>query len=334
METIDQFVGLEQDWADYITNIEMRETPFLDWLSVGSKPVNPRFNYQAEKFRNPRSNSHVDGKPFGEPFSAGDSRVQLDALIQWFDHGVSVSKLSQDVSSNSAIADELAREIPKAMKEMAQDMEVNFLEDNDHRVDNRTVGYLTRGVGSWVSNTAQALYPVDVNFRPPAASIGTTTWATITEDNIRDILTSIWEQSKSSEMVTAFSGSTAMRGLADFQYRVPNSAFTGGTFTTNPTLKREFKDKTISRTVRGYEGDFFDVEFVPTPWLVKLTGAAAVQRSRVYFLHRSKWEIRWNQKPRVYRPEFKGGSYEAFMDCLAMLVCKNPASEGKLAPTS
>jgi hypothetical protein len=46
------------------------------------------------------------------------------------------------------------------------------------------------------------------------------------------------------------------------------------------------------------------------------------------------WELRWNQKPAVYRPEFKGGSYEAAMDAIAMLVCKNPRGEGKYAPTS
>lgn len=332
METIDQFVGLEQQWADYITNVEMRETPFLDWLSVGSKPVNPRFNYQAEKFRTPRRNAHVDGKPFAEPFSAGDSRAQLDALIQWFDHGVSVSKLSQDVSSNAAVADELAHEIPKAIKEMGQDMEVNFLEDNDHRVDNRTDGYLTRGVGSWVASGAQALYPVDANFRPPAASIDVTAWSAMPEDTLRALLTSIWETAKSSEMVTAFGGSTAIRGLSDFQYRLPGS--TAAAPTVNPAVQRSFKDQAITRAIRRYEGDFFDVEFVPTPWLVALTGSSAVRKGRVYFLHRSKWEIRWNQKPRVYRPEFKGGSYEAFMDALAMLVCKNPAAEGKMAPTA
>ena len=50
METIDQLVGNQEDWAQYVTNIEMRETPFLDWLPTGDKPVNPLFNFQAERF--------------------------------------------------------------------------------------------------------------------------------------------------------------------------------------------------------------------------------------------------------------------------------------------
>ncbi len=332
METIDQFVGLEQDWANYITNVEMRETPFLDWLSVGTKPVNPRFNYQAERFRTPRANSHVDGKPFNEPYSAGDSRAQLDALIQWFDSGVSVSKLSQDVTSNAAIADELAHEIPKMMKEVAQDIEVNFLDDHDHRVDNKVVGYRTRAVGSWIASSQQALYPVDTNFLPGAAQIVSTSWSAIAEDEIRTLVQGIWQVAKSSEPLTAFAGSNAMKGLSDWQYRLPGS--TAAAIVVNPAVKREFKDKTISRAVRMWEGDLMDVEFVPTPWLANLTGSATVQRGRVYYLHRSKWEVRWNQKPRVYKPEFKGGSYEAFMDTLLMLVCKNPAAEGKQNPST
>jgi hypothetical protein len=328
LKTIDQLVGNQEDWAQYVTNIEMRETPYLDWLPTGDKPVNPLFSYQAERFRTPRRNAHVDGKPFSEPYSAGDSRAQLKALIQWFDHGVSVSKLTQDVTNIAGIADELAREIPKALKEMSSDMEVNFLEDNDHREDNKVVGYLTRGVGSWMSTSAQALYPVDSNFRPPSASVITTAWSSVTEDGVRGMLQSIWEETKSNEMLTAWAGSDAIKGISDWQHRIPSSAST-----VNPAVKRTFKDKTITRAVRHYEGDFMDVEYVPNPWLVFLTGSASARKGRVYYQHRSKWEIRWNQKPRVYRPEFKGGSYEAFMDAIVMQVCKNPRGEGMHAPT-
>lgn len=331
METIDQLVGNQEDWAQYVTNIEMRDSVFLDWLPVGDKPVNPLFNFQAERFRTPRRNSHVDGKPFSEPFSAGDSRTQLKALIQWFDHGVSVSKLSQDVSNIAGISDELAREIPKALKELGTDMEVNFLEDNDGREDNKVLGYLSRAVGSWLGTGAQNLYSVDANFRPPTASVVSTAIAALTEDAVRAQLQSVWEESKSSEKLTTFAGSDAIKLISDWQYRLPNS--NAGAPVVNPAVKVSFKDQTVTRTVRNYEGDFMDVEFVPSPWLVFLSGTASARKGRMYHLHRSKWELRWNQKPRVYKPEFKGGSYEAFMDALAMLVCKNPRAEAMNNPT-
>jgi len=330
METIDQLVGLEQDWANYITNVEMREHVFLDWLPVGSKPVNPLFQYQVENYRAPRENRHVDGQPWKEPASAGEGRAKVIALLQWFENGISVSKLTQDVSSDPAITDQLAYEIPKALKEMATDMEVAFLEDYDCLEDNKVTGYRTRGVGSWLASTAQAKYPVAAAYLLPAASTVATTTANRTEDELRVILQSIWEETKASEDIDAFGGSDVIKTLGNFQYRLPSS-----NSTAQSTFTRTLKDQTLNRTVRRYEGDFQNVSFLPEPWLVKLSSAVAnVQKGRCYLLHRSKWEVRWNQKPRVYKPEFKGGSYEAFMDCLAMLVCRNPRGEGKIAPTA
>jgi hypothetical protein len=328
METLDNLVGNQEDWANFITNVEMRETPFLDWLPVGDKPVNALFNYQADAFRAARVNSHVDGQPWANFNSAGDKRGRLKALIQWFDNGVSVSRLTQDVTNIAGVEDELAREIPKCLKEMATDMEAAFQDDQDGREDDKTQGYLTRGVGSWISSTAQALYPVATAFLTPAASIDTTAIASQTEDGVRNMLASMWRQCKSKEEVTGFVGETLKRKFSDFQFYVPSSTTT----TANNTFNQLGKDMVLQRAIDTYKGDFMPVNLVLQPWLVTLTGTASAQKGRGHFLHRSKWQLRWNSKPKVYKPEFKGGSYEAAMDAIVMLVCKNPQGEGKLNP--
>lgn len=331
MQTYENLVGNQEDWANYITNVEMRDTPFLDWLPVGDKPVNVLLSYQAEKFRDPRDNSHVDGKPWSSFASAGDSRGRLKALVQWFDNGSSISKLSQDVSNIAGVTDELAREIPKDLKEMATDIEVAMCEDNDCREDNKTQGYKTRAVGSWIASSAQSLYPVPTDFLTPSGSIDTTANASVTEDIVQNVLGSMWRQCKSKEPVAAFIGETLKRRFGLFQFYLPSSASTQA---SGVQFTQMSKDKTITRAIDRYEGDFMPVDLMLTPWLVALTGSAAVQKGRGYFLHRSMWEVRWNQKPKVYRPEFKGGSYEVAMDAILMLVCKNPMAEGKLAPAS
>ncbi len=338
MLTIDNFIGKQEDWAAYITNVEMMLTPFLDWLPEGSKPVNPRFDYQAERFRNPRRNAHVDGKPWSEPYSAGDSRAQLSALIQWLDTGTSVSLLSQDVTNNKAIPDELSHDVPKMMKEMSRDAEANFLDDNDQQVGDKVNPYMCRSVGNWLGITAQTVLPVDSNFAVPAASRDTTPWSSQTEDNVRNVAQSIWEESNADENVTVFCGSTAAMGMGDFQYRLPGS--TKAAPVVNATLQRTFKDKTLSRAVRHIEGDFFDLDIMPTRFLSYFTNAGATanavaaRRGRAYFLHQSRWEVRWNQQPKAFVPPFAGGSYETFAYMILMLVCKNPRAEGALAPTT
>jgi hypothetical protein len=88
------------------------------------------------------------------------------------------------------------------------------------------------------------------------------------------------------------------------------------------------------RSVDTYHGDYGPVTLVLDYFLAALNGTTIQQNWRGYLLHRDMWELRWNQKPKVYKPEFKGGSYEAAMDAIVMLVCKNPMGEGKIAPTA
>jgi hypothetical protein len=83
-----------------------------------------------------------------------------------------------------------------------------------------------------------------------------------------------------------------------------------------------------------YSSDFGPVDLVLNYWINAVDGTATTQAWTGYFLHQSRWELRWNQKPRVYKPEFKGGGYEAAMDAICMLCCLNPKAEGKYAPTS
>jgi len=330
MLTVENLVGKQEDWASYITNVEMREQPFLDWLPVGNKPVNPLYDYQAEKFRTPRKNSHVDGKPWEAFNAAGDNRGRLKALVQWLDNTTSVSKLTQDVTQDAAVEDQLAYDIPKSLKEMGSDAEVNMLDDHDGREDNKVEGYLTRSAHSWLSPTAQGLYPVPEAFRPPAASIvAGTTVAAATEDTFRDLMASQWRQCKSKEPLDAFLGESLKRKFSDFQFYLPTSAATQA---SGVNFQQSGKDGTIIRSVDHYQGDFMPVRLILTPWHAGLTGTATKIAGRGLFLHRSKWELRWNQKPKVYRPEFKGGSYEAAMDMILMLVCKNQLGEGEFNP--
>src|SRR6202007_1025854 len=117
--------------------------------------------------------------------------------------------------------------------------------------------------------------------------------------------------------VTAFVGPKLKRAFANFQFYLPSST---STQTTSGGFYQEGTSKDIVRSVDTYHGDYGAVTLVLDWWLANLTGTTAAQNFRGYFLHQNMWELRWNQKPKVYRPEFKGGSYEAAMDAILMLV--------------
>lgn len=338
-------VGNQEDWANMITNVEMAETPFLDWLPVGDQPVNVLYNYQAEKYDDPVDNAHIDGKPVVGFQSAGDGRAGLKALIQYFIKTTSVTRLHQDVSNIAGVEDELARDMVKRTKELARDIEVAFLEDNDHQEDTGSQGYKTRGVGSWVSSSAQTLYPVNSNFRPPSASISTTASSSLTETVILDILESMGGVTKSKTPITAFIGQKAKRAFNNIPLFTPGSVLVGGSPTGASGVVYNKNGKTIDRVFERYMTDFGPVDVPGISWYnVFLTGSATARAYRTYFLHQNMWELRWGPgangsgaksgKPTWFRKEYQGGAYEAFCETLAMLVCKNPKGEGKYAPTA
>lgn len=337
-------VGNQEDWGNMITNVEMAETPFLDWLPTGDKPVNVLYNYQAEKYDDPVENAHIDGKPVVGFQSAGDGRGQLKALIQYFTKTSSVKRLHQDVSNIAGIADELSKDIVKRTKELARDIEVAFLGDADHQEDNGAQGYKTRGVGSWISSSAQTLYPVPSDFRTPSASISTTASASLTESTILDILESMGGVTKTNAPITAFPGQKAKRAFNNIPLFTPSSTLVGGSPTGASGVVYNKNGKTIDRVFERYNTDFGPVDMPGISWYnIFLTGTATARAYCTYFLHQAMWELRWgpgaegksaNGKPTWFQKKYEGGAYEAFCESLAMLVCKNPRGEGKYAPTS
>jgi hypothetical protein len=213
---------------------------------------------------------------------------------------------------------------------MATDAEAAFGSDNDSREDNKVQGYLTRGMGEWIKATAQAHAPVPAGFRTPAAAIDTTATASVDEDDIRNVLQEMHVQSKSAEDMDGFVGIGLKRRFADFPNYLPSSNSTQASGIVHEAMY----NKEIMRQVDVYKTDAGTLRLHPHFWLAAFNPSAVVQQNRGYFLHRSRWELRWNQKPKVYRPEFKGGSYEVALDMILMLCAKNVRAEGKIAPTA
>lgn len=328
-------IGKQEDWANFITNVEAESAPFMDWLPLGDKPVNVLHDYQAEAYRDPVDNSHVDGKPVTGFLSAGDSRAQLKALVQYFTKAAAASTLHQDVTNIAGVSDELAREINKSTYELTTDMEAAFLEDNDHREDDTTQGYKTRGVFSWVSSAAQSLYPVNAAFRPPSASCITTATGSITEDAILSVLESMGTTAKAAKPMTAFCGYKAKRVFNNMPLFTPASVLVGGSPTGSTGVVYNKGDgKEVGRVAERYLTDYGVLD-LKISWRNVFFSATAIEKQyTTAFLHRDMWELRWNKKPQWMRKAYEGGAHEAFCEAITMLVCKNPKAEGKWQPTT
>ena len=198
----EQVVGVQQDWANVVTNVQMVDTPFLGWLPVGKAPVQPERLYQADTFRTPITNAHPDGVPVIGAKSAGENRKQLRSLIQYMTKAANVTKLTQDYGNQAGVADELAREITNQTKELSKDIECAFLSAQECVVGQTgTKGYMTRGVPNWIQASAQSQYAVDPTLYPATTQINTTATAALSEDVVLNIMQGIGTTTRSTRLV-------------------------------------------------------------------------------------------------------------------------------------
>jgi hypothetical protein len=327
-------VGKKTDWADYITLADEHETPMLRLLPKGPKPVNVVKHYQADTYNQPQPNAWPDGKDWDTFKTAGVNRRELTARVQWFVQTAAVSKLAEDVTDTAGITDELAHEIPKKMTEMAREMEASVSCDQGSYSDDGQTGNKFRAVGGWISNPAvnDADLQVDATILPPANSIFADIKANLTEDATKVVLESMWKQTGSKTTKVGIVGSKLKKRFGEFQFYVPTSTVTQSTWRVT---YRDEDVKSLGNTVDHYESDWGSLELHMTNWNMhpNFGGTSGKNDWRGYFLNSERWGWLWNQKPTVYKPEFRGGSYKAAIDAILMFLCWNPVGEGKVAPS-
>lgn len=340
-----QIVGKKEWWANWITNVQTLNQPFLAWVPNGPNVVQMEELYQAESWKDPRRNSHPDGVTVVGATSAGDQRVNLRSVAQYSTKAANVTVLTQKAGNVAGVDDELGREITKQSKELANDMECAMLSAQECRVGvTGTTGYMTRSVPNWIQRSAQSVYPVDSSQYPGATQIDTATASgSLTEDNILDILQGIGETTESNETVTGFCGPQLRRKFNNFPVLT-----SGSTSTTNGgAYPSPVRGGAFDRGINRYTTSFgFDLDLVTSYRNYKLDSNGDVQavtnvlRTTGFFLHQSKWLFSWGVfKGGVGMPEwttkpYEGGKYEAFCEQVWMLQCLTPKGEGRYTPAS
>jgi Family of unknown function (DUF5309) len=329
----EQVVGVQQDWANVVTNVQMVDTPFLGWLPVGKAPVQPERLYQADSFRTPATNSHPDGVPVDGAKSAGENRKQLRSVIQYLTKAANVTKLTQDYGNQAGVADELAREITNQTKELSKDIECAFLSAQECVVGaTGTTGYKTRGVPNWIQRSAQATYPVDSTLYPAAAQVDTTATGSLTEDVVLNIMQGIGTTTRSTRPVTAFIAPNLQRAFNNFPMFVPSTASTinAGAYPS------EIRGGVLDRGITRYITPFGPLDLVLSYNNYSLSNTGTYTTHSGFFLHQDMWEVAWGQggMPKWVQKPYQGGQYEAFCEAIIMLTCWNPKGEGKYAPAT
>jgi hypothetical protein len=329
--------GIRQDLSDLIAVVDAKTCPVISMAKKGAEPINPLTQWQADAFNAATvpagvlSNTDVSSSDFVDNAA---NRVLLSARIQKFREVPSVDDLAQHVSEVAGIGKkkEMARAVSKSLEQMKRAMEAAFCSDQESVEQSGATPYKTRGLGKWIQNGAQVDLPVNSAYRTPTASINTTVTASLTENNIQDMLQSLYEQTGKAQTYSLVCGPALKRQFTSFT----RTQFASTNVASAIRVLNQKDDNKIVSTVDIFEGDFGTLELIPSLFLAKDTAvnAAAVQNGRGYVLDMDMVELRYNRKPRFQELEDRGGGPRGIVDAICALCVKSPLALGKFAPTA
>jgi hypothetical protein len=327
-------VAKVQDLSNEFINADMKATPFLTAVNKGQAPTNAMLEYAVERFAAPSiigAVDEADPATFSDP-SAGDAVIY--ARIQTFEEAVRIGGLATTTTHQSGITPRnvVAKKIAKKLIEMKRSIETRFLGDDESQVDNGTLGNETRGLGLWISNSAQTHYPVDSNYRTPAASISTTAIASFTDTTLTDVFKSSFDQHGNGDAeLMIWAGSTFKQGLGRITFYSRNES----NFTQVRRFNQEAGDPVILGKVDVLETDF-GTGIVRLSQFINTGGdnTSAASKRLAYLCPMDYVEARFSQNP-ISIPLAKTGRNEKFIvTATAALAVTNPLPFGKWAPSA
>ena len=327
-------VGAREDLADLIAIADQKATPLVSAARKSTAPTNPLFSWLVDGYAAvDRSGvlSNEDATTFSNP---AEQRARLYGRIQKLWRKPKVSDIAESVTDVAGIGikREMANAVTRSLKEIARDLEATFCSDQDSTEESGATPFKTRGLGSWISSSAQADSgtAVPTAYRTPSTSISTATIADTTESVIQGLLQSVYEQTGKSKTFTLLCGPTLKRRFTEMtqvQFGTTNTAAVVRTYNA------DLSDNKISYKVDVFSGDFGEIMLVPSLYIRTDVSSAASLRSG-FLVDMDGVHIRYNRRPRYTPLPDLGGGPRGVIDTIAALQVDNPLTHGKIATAS
>ena len=254
----------KESLSDLLTIVDRASCPFTSQVKKGSAPRNsfvewgldkhkPNFVQTATYSSGVSNNLPQDGEDItSADFENYDDRVKCAVFLQYARRVPKVSRLADMVSDVAGVGfkKEMANSIAKALVAHKRDIEATFCSSQETAQETADTPYQTRGLGKWINSSAQAVQPVPSDFRTPASSIKSNTSALAKEEDLRDVLQSIYEQTGESDKT--------FYGLCGTNMKKVISNFTLFTPRTNNLVvsNRDTDEGRLSASVDIIESDF------------------------------------------------------------------------------
>lgn len=322
--------GKRESLADKIYNIDGKKTPLLSLIPKGTEIVNTSHRWQADKYADPDTDGVVEGTDVSSYEDAAANRAELEGRVQKVRRTLKVSDFTEITNvAGQGKGQEFAKGLVKKIQELKRDVEAALGSDNESQDDNGTVPYKTRGLGKWITNSAQTHLPVNANYRTPSASIDTTALASVTPAIINGVMESQYGQTGAEMTYTLVCGTKLKKRITDMtNYVATVSNFTAVTRTERGSAVA------WEHNIQSFTGDFGRYDLVLSNWLNFNNTTKASDARRGYALDTDMLELSmhqpWSTKP---LPDLGGGK-RALIEVIFMLCVKNPLGLAKFAATA
>ena len=208
-------VSNREDLTDVLSILAPEETPILS--SLNKQKANATFvEWTVDSLADPVTAGIREGADVGTFTDKFAGRARLGNYVQKFRRDFQVSDLQEAVDSVGPA--KIAQAEAKSIRELKRDIEATLASANDRAVeDGSSTAYALRGLGDWLDSAGPSDVPA--GFRTPAASIYTAAEAAaaeFSEETLNDIITSIFEQTGSTNDLMLIADTGLRRVIADF----------------------------------------------------------------------------------------------------------------------
>ena len=347
---INNQVGVREELADYIANVDAKSTPFVSMSPKGRDLGNVVMSWQCDDYSAPQLGGVIDGTDASSYTNEAANRTRITNYAQAFRRTSRVGFIAE-TSNVAGTASDVAYSVAKLLVEIKRDLESTFLCTNQaaQQDNGSSTAYQTGSLGNWLLGTNSSnigAFASGSAFAPAGGvtpgtaatnAISSVTSANFAESTVQNVLTAIYSKTGVYRDYDCILGTTLKRAFTNLTSAAATQVANTNSIaaTSVRTFNQELSSSTFTSSLDLFEGDFGRIVLHPTTFLGGKNGAALdSQAYRGYVIPMDMVEIRYAKLPEVNELPDAGGGPIRMVQAIAGLVCKNAGGFGMFAGAS
>ena len=332
--------GNREDLRDILTILEPEETPCTSSMKKGDAPGATFIEVLADTLRAPRISGTREGQDAGKGNNKAAKRQRFGSYVHRVQDEYGVTDVQQAVSKRGGVAaidNEYGNSKAKTLREMKRDIEAVVCSAQE-MAGGSDADMTTRGMFTWIQNTAQSIQPVPASFRPPAAAVAAgsmaadTTGSTLmsgvtghdgfTEPALNTLTKNLQKIYGGKKEFMLVAGDNIVSTVDNFT-RV-NTA--GARYVVNENAS----SNTITLNVSVFDSSFGRLSIVPTQFNNVSASTGLGDANVGYILNLSLWQLLFLENLHSVDQDENAGGMSGYVKAMFALLCLNPKGNGKI----